>query len=416
MSKTKKGTPRLLLPLLAAAVLFVLPVAGLFAYVFFADVDFLPWAVLGAMFQALVTFFALLVIALRRSLRKTLYAYRNIMLIALVLFIGAFIAAMLVFFVRTAGGFSAAALYEEVVSFPRRFSYWAVFVLSALCVLVGISNVALMCREGFRPKNALSLLVAALYIGGTFVVYWLSDLVENKLLAGSALASSSGFVFVKTALPLFLLLLLCYFECILAGTAVMGWLAARQVPGYDKDFIIILGCSIDRRGGLLPLLKGRVNRAIRYAWDQEIASGKPLKYVPSGGQGPNEVMSEGSAMELYLLTRGAEPDEVFPEKESRTTHENMLFSKRIIDTLKPDAKIAFATTNYHMLRSGIIAQQCGIDAEGIAGQTKWYFWPNGFIREFFAILKMHVRVHAAAAAVIAAGSVLVGLFAASGML
>ena len=351
-------------------------------------------------------------IALRRSLRRTLYAYRNIMLIGLIVFVGAFIAVMIAFFVRTAGGFSASALYGEIVAFPRRFSYYALFVFTAMCVLVFISNVELMRREGFRPKNALSLLLAALYVGGTLAVYWLSDLIESRLFAGSAIAASPVFVFCRTAVPLFLLTLVCYFECILVGTAVMGWKAAHQVPRYDKDFIIILGCSIDRRGGLLPLLKGRVNRAIRYAWDQEIASGKPLKYVPSGGQGPNEVMSEGSAMELYLLTRGAEPDEVFPEKASATTRENMLFSKRIIDGQKPDAKIAFATTNYHMLRSGIIARQCGIDAEGIAGQTKWYFWPNGFVREFFAILKMHVRVHAVAAALIAVGSVLVGLFAA----
>ena len=406
-------------PLLAAAavaVFFVVPVSLVFAYTFIRDIDFLGRAILAAIFAALVTGVALMAIALWCSLRRTLYTYRNIMLIGLILFVGSFIAVMLVFFIRTSGGFSAAALYEEIVAFPRRFSYYALFVFIAMCAAVFVSNVELMRREGFRPKNALSLLLAALYVGGTLLVYWLSDLIENRLLAGSDAFSSPAFVFFRTAVPLFLLTLICYFECILVGTAVMGWKAAHQVPRYDKDFIIILGCSIDRRGGLLPLLKGRVNRAIRYAWDQEIASGKPLKYVPSGGQGPNEVMSEGSAMELYLLTRGAEPYEVFPEKASATTEENMRFSKRIIDEQKPDAKIAFATTNYHMLRSGIIARQCGIDAEGIAGQTKWYFWPNGFIREFFAILKMHVRVHAAAAALIAAGSVLVGLFAASGVL
>ena len=73
--------------------------------------------------------------------------------------------------------------------------------------------------------------------------------------------------------------------------------------------------------------------------------------------------------------------------------------------VKPDAKIAFATTNYHMLRSGILARKAGIDAEGIAGDTKWYFWPNGFVREFFAILALNVRAHiitASAAAVLCA--------------
>ena len=72
---------------------------------------------------------------------------------------------------------------------------------------------------------------------------------------------------------------------------------------------------------------------------------------------------------------------------------NDVLSKKIIDELKPDAKIAFATTNYHMLRSGILAKKVGIDAEGIASDTKWYFWPNGFIREFIALLDMYKKRH-----------------------
>ena len=188
----------------------------------------------------------------------------------------------------------------------------------------------------------------------------------------------------------------------------MGWVAARAVTTYGKDYIIILGCSIDRRGGLLPLLRGRVNRAVRFAWDQEVATGKQLRYVPSGGQGPNEIMSEGSAMGFYLMTHGAEEDEVIPEKKSRNTWENLCFSKKIIDELTPNAKVAFATTNYHILRSGILANKAGLDAQGIAGDTKWYFWPNGFVREFFAILAMEMKVHFCAAAIVAVLCILIG--------
>ena len=172
------------------------------------------------------------------------------------------------------------------------------------------------------------------------------------------------------------------------------------MPVYDKDFIVILGCSIDKRGGLLPLLRGRVNRAVRFAWEQEIATGKPLRYVPSGGQGPNEIMSEGSAMGFYLLTHGAEEDEVFPEKQSTNTWENFCFSKKLMEEMVPNPKVAFATTNYHILRSGILARKAGLEAQGIAGDTKWYFWPNGFVREFFGILAMEKRVHLCAALVL----------------
>ena len=328
---------------------------------------------------------------LKQSLAETLYTYKNIGLIGGILFAGVLDAVLLRFFVTALrdSEITLNDVYTALLGFPRQFSYYAVFVLILLCLLLGISNLALIRHEGLHLHNLLSILVAVFYIGGTLAVYFLSDLLTTRVLTQPTLI----FSLLNTLIPLFLLLMLCYFECILVGTAVMGWLAARQHPALDKDYIIILGCSIDKRGGLLPLLKGRVNRAIRFAWEQEIATGKPVKYVPSGGQGPNEIMSEGSAMELYLLTRGAESYEVFPEKRSVNTWENMCFSRDIIRQLDPDAKVAFATTNYHMLRSGILARMAGLDAEGIAGDTKWYFWPNGFIREFFGILVLNRRVH-----------------------
>lgn len=306
-----------------------------------------------------------------RNLRRTLYEYKNINYIAAVLFILISITAVLL---KKGGSTEGPA--GLITGLPRFFVSYALFAFFLLAVLLGISNISLIVHEGFRIKNLLGVILSGLYIAATYVVY--------------ILTGDSPFM---RALSVFLTMMLCYFECVLAGTGIMGYLAARQRPGYDKDFIIIPGCSISRSGGLLPLLKGRTDAAIRYAWRQEIESGKPCRYVPSGGQGSDEIMSEGSAMELYLLAHGAEQYEVFPERESTSTYENMLFSKRIIDGVMPDARIAFATTNYHMLRCGLICHDLGIDAEGIAGGTKWYFWPNGFVREFVAILNMHRRGH-----------------------
>lgn len=361
----------------------------------------------------LLILIATMAILLRNQLRETLYAYTNIALIGCILFLSVLTLVLLVFLIRffRTDELSLPGIFKAVVSFPRQFSFYALFVITAISLLVGISNVALIRHEGFCLNNALSLIVAAFYIGGTVAVYFLCDVLTAKLLVPRGGSFDPIFLILHIGVPMFLMLMLCYFECILAGTAIMGFVTARHKAAYDKDYIIILGCSIDRRGGLLPLLKGRVNSAVRFAWDQEIASGKAAKYVPSGGQGTNEVMSEGSAMELYLLTHGAEDYEVFPEKKSTNTFENMLYSKKVIDSLKPDAKIAFATTNYHILRSGILARHAGFDAEAIAGDTKWYFWPNGFVREFFGILRMSLKSHLIAAGIVAVFCSFVGLFA-----
>lgn len=350
-----------------------------------------------AQVMAIDVFFTILMcviamaVSLKRSLSVTLYDYKNIGLIAGILF-GCILEITLFteFFECLKNQRTPAQLYQAMLTFPREFSYYTVLVIFAIGLLLCISNVALIRHEGFHLYNALGILLVVFYVSGTVICYWLSDLFAAHRASLPAALQTAG-----TVMDLFLLLMLCYFECIFVGAAILGFKAAKHVPSFDKDYIVILGCSIDKRGGLLPLLKGRVNRAMRFAWQQEIATGKPLKYVPSGGQGANEIMSEGSAMEMYLLSKGAEQDEVFPEKSSVNTFENFRLSKEIIDGLNPDAKVAFATTNYHVLRSGILARRAGVEAEGIAGDTKWYFWPNGFIREFFAILTLEKRAHIA---------------------
>lgn len=360
----------------------------------------------------LVIAIVIMSVILIRSLRKTIYSYTNIGLIGSVLFHTVFliVTAQFCLTVPTADN-SRQFIFQTIVSFPRTFSYYAVFVILFLCLLLGISNVALIRHEGLCLHNALSLLVAGVYVGGTLAAYFVSDTLMDDVFVPLGLSEKPLFQMLNTSIPLFLLLMLCYFECILAGSAIMGWVAARKIPAYDKDYIIILGCSIDKRGGLLPLLRGRVNRAVRFSWDQEIATGKPLLYVPSGGQGPNEIMSEGSAMGFYLMTHGAEEYEVIMEKKSRSTWENLCYSKEIIEALTPNPKVAFATTNYHILRSGILARKAGLDAEGVAGDTKWYFWPNGFVREFFGILALEKRVHIAVTAVMAVVCAVVGWMA-----
>lgn len=336
----------------------------------------------------LIGIMAMLVL-LTKSLSKSLYYYRNAAYIAGILFYILLLLALYVYLMScllNTKTLTMKYLLDELIYFPREFAIFALPVFSIISILLFISNVALIRHEGLRFKNLLGVLMGLMFIGGTSGIWSLER-------AFKPIVFSEAQQFVFTFLGLFFWIMMCYFECFFIGTVSMAYLAAKQHPKYDKDFIIILGCAIDKKGGLLPLLRARTNQAIHYAWEQEIASGKPVLYVPSGGKGTDEIMSEGSAMELYLLSHGAEANEIYPEKESTNTYENFLYSKRIIDGIKPEAKIAFVTTNYHMFRSGLLARKNGIWAEGISSKTKWYFWPNGFIREFIALLVMKKKQH-----------------------
>ena len=66
--------------------------------------------------------------------------------------------------------------------------------------------------------------------------------------------------------------------------------------------------------------------------------------------------------------------------------ENLRFSRLLIEERTEDAKIAFSTSSYHVYRGGILAAQSGWNIDGMGSRTKWYFWPNAFLREFIGLL------------------------------
>ena len=351
---------------------------------------------------------------LQRSIKRSLYYYRNAAYIAGILFLFTLMLSLYTYLLSClmqTKELTLRFLFIEFVRFPKRFSMLAIPVFALICIAISISNIALIRHEGLRFKNVLGVVLGIIFVGGTVAIHYAGTLMEEQVLPRAGLTGDPVFMAIHTYLNLFLLLMMCYLESFFMGTVIMAYLAARQMPHFDKDYIIILGCSIDKKGGLLPLLKARTNRAIRYAWSQEISTGKPVEYVPSGGKGTDEMMSEGSAIELYLLAHGAEAEEVHAEKRSTNTYENFLYSKEIIDSLNPDAKVCFATTNYHMFRSGILARRVGLDAEGVASKTKWYFWPNGFVREFIAILDLQKKEHLIASGMIFTGCLILGVLA-----
>ena len=133
------------------------------------------------------------------------------------------------------------------------------------------------------------------------------------------------------SLRLILIYLIAYFECMLLSTVTCTYLATKYTPAPDRDYIIILGCGIRKDGGLTPLLKGRVDSAVAFGKKQYEQTGKHAVYVPSGGQGDDEVISESEAMKNYLLGIGIPPEQIILEDKSVNTMQNMQFSKKVIE-------------------------------------------------------------------------------------
>ena len=323
---------------------------------------------------------------IRRQYQQQKYSYSIIMNLGLLLFLEINVVRHIFLFIQS---WDVVRIEEIYLNTLESFSYFAMLTLPCIIVLsiyAIITNAILIKKEGFRYQNMLGIFLGVLsLIGllGSQTIYMITSLVVT---------SSVGHV-IKSFVDILLNSTLSYFYTIIIATLYCNVVASRHVPSYDKDFVIILGSKIKEDGTLTPLLKGRVDKAIEFGKKQYENTKKEIYYIPSGGKGHDEVIAEGDAIQKYLLKQGIDKKYILVENNSTSTIENMKFSNEIILKKKKDAKICFSTTNYHVFRSGVIANECGIDCEGMGSKTKWYFYTNALIREFIANLFQEKRRH-----------------------
>ncbi len=274
--------------------------------------------------------------------------------------------------------YSMFAAYGIINGASKQFMLLTMPAMLVFAVAMAVSNIALLRHQRAQMKNALGLVASLLLILGEIIGFALFF----RDFMGSEWEGR-----VQNTLENVYATVFAYFECMLMGSVICGLQAARHQPAMDKDFIIILGCWFRRDGTLPPLLKGRVDRALSFWHKQKEQTGKEAILIPSGGQGADESMPEAEAMRRYLLAQGIPENVIRPEMQSKNTYQNMEFSKAIIEEINADGKPVFATTNYHVFRSGVWANQAGLKAEGMGGKTVWWYWPNAFMRECAGLLQ-----------------------------
>jgi uncharacterized SAM-binding protein YcdF (DUF218 family) len=331
-------------------------------------------------------YIALVIICLVRAfflqLRYNPYSYNTIYYSGFTVFLLTVLASLL-YVIRDyyllGAEFSEHMIFGMVRETATQFMIISLPFILIFSIALFISNIELIRHERPRLVNLLGMILSVLLIGGeAFMLY------INMYASGSRTEVIIHDTFVNIYAAVFL-----YFESMLIGSIIAALIAARYEPDKDKDAIIVLGCGIRKDGTPTPILRGRLDRALRFAREQKEMTGKELVFVVSGGQGPNEVISEAASMKGYLVEQGVPEERILMEDKSTDTAENMRFSKDVLKAYNPDAKIAFSTTNYHVFRGGLKARRVKMRAQGMGAPTKWYFWPNAFVREFVGLLTEH---------------------------
>ena len=323
---------------------------------------------------------------IKNQYKKKKYSYSIIMNLGLLIFINVNILRQINLLLVNWNVLNIVDIYNNTL---KSFSYFAMLTLPCVAILSIysiITNIILIKKEGFDPTKLLGIILGFFAIIGLFgsqAIYY----IITKLLLGTEKQ------FIKFSLDICINATLSYLYTLIIATLYCNIKAARHIPAYDKDFIIILGSKIKSDGTLTPLLKARVDKAIEFGNKQYENNKKKIVYVPSGGKGSDEIIAEAEAIKNYLIEKGIKEKQIIIENESTNTYENMKFSKNKIDKINKNAKISFSTTNYHVFRSGVIANDQGIECEGMGSKTKWYFYTNALIREFIAKKKKKKKQH-----------------------
>ena len=351
-------------------------------------------AVITAILIYLIALGIYFVIKFRESMKESLYKYDNILYIGLIAFDIYLIYSQVCALVNKNGINGSLMTSVSAAQSIVMFTAPVVFIAT---ILVTVSNIQLIRKEGCTWRNMLGLILGVILGIGCLLPYfiWLwmfyTDVIDTHYERGFGRFFE---MFLENTVSSYVF----YLECILLGTIIIAVKAAKHIPAFDKDYIIIHGCQIRKDGTLTKLLQSRADRAIEFAKLQKEATGKDIIFVPSGGKGNDEIISEGEAIKRYLLENGISEDKIIKEDDSASTEENVkLAMDKMRDNFGSDGyKAAFATTNYHVFRTGMLADKMGLKAEGIGSRTKAYFWINAFVREFIATVvkekKTHIKV------------------------
>ena len=133
---------------------------------------------------------------------------------------------------------------------------------------------------------------------------------------------------------------------VLEGMVLSG-ARTRIVGGADApEVMVIFGCKVETWGPS-TLLQDRLDTALGYLEDHP-----DMTVVVSGGQGPDEPMSEARCMYDYLTAHGVDGENIVLEENSSNTWENIRYTLALFQdgTVEPTGKILAVSNGFHLTR------------------------------------------------------------------
>ena len=237
----------------------------------------------------------------------------------------------------------------EHPSHPVNLIYLA---LSLFCLIYYFAN-GIMIRFG---QSLLFLwLVMGILLMTRFVIF------ERTILTGKKLPFSKNFLEVFRLIEICAVVFFLTVEFIILKAALVA-------PPQNLDYVIVLGAKVN---GTSPsgALRNRIETAADY-----LKENPDTLVIASGGQGPDEGISEAECIRRGLIERGIDESRIIMEDVSTSTHENLSFSLPLIEKDAPS--VGIVTNNFHVFRSMKLAYTFeGYDFHAVPVPTSLFSFP-----------------------------------------
>ena len=133
---------------------------------------------------------------------------------------------------------------------------------------------------------------------------------------------------------------------VLEGMVLSGARTRIADGAGAPEVMVIFGCKV-ATWGPSTLLQDRLDTALGYLEDHP-----DMTVVVSGGQGPDEPMSEARCMYDYLTAHGVDGENIVLEENSSNTWENTRYTLELCQdgTVEPTGKILAVSNGFHLTR------------------------------------------------------------------
>lgn len=177
---------------------------------------------------------------------------------------------------------------------------------------------------------------------------------------------------------------------LLFAASVVGYLRVVVWQSHRSDTLVVLGAGLIDGHHIGRVLAARLDTALRVARQQD----HPVTIIVSGGQGPDEDLTEAAAMATYLQSRHFPATAICLETTATNTRANLANSLAIWQHLpNHGGRVVLITNGYHLFRTRRLASRLCLSIGSVPAPTPLDYIPIGFAREFMAILVSDWRYH-----------------------